>query len=162
MENDSKANKIVKPVPTIKANSEGEAVELFNKFISDKYEGAILRNIDGAYLADPNKTGSFMRSNDLVKMKKKFTDEFETVDFTDGKRGKDKGAVIWICQTSDGVKFHVTPKDITYEERYKIYDKCKKDFDNLYKNRMLTVEYEDLSKNGVPQRAKALVFRDYE
>jgi hypothetical protein len=159
---DNNDTKIVKPVKTIKVNNESEAVRQYKKFITEGYEGAILRNVNGIYLANANRTGAFMRSIDLVKMKKKFTDEFEVIDYTEGKRGKDKGAIIWVAQTADGIKFNVTPKDITYEKRYEIYKECKDNFDKLYKGRMLTIEYEDLSKTKVPQRAKALIFRDYE
>jgi DNA ligase-1 len=150
----------IKPVETLLVQDEKESVKVFNRFISEKYEGAILRNTKGLYLANKDKTGAFMRSNDLVKMKKKFTDEFTIVGFTEG-RGKDKGAIIWICKTKKNVEFNVTPKDMTYEERYKLYDLCKKDF-TPYLGKPLTVEYEDLSKLKVPQRAKALVIRDYE
>ena len=150
----------IKPVETLLVQDEKESVKVFNRFILEKYEGAILRNTHGLYLANKDKTGAFMRSNNLVKMKKKFTDEFEIIGFTEG-RGKDKGAIIWICKTKKNVEFNVTPKDMTYEERYKLYDVCKKDF-TPYLGKPLTVEYEDLSKLKVPQRAKALVIRDYE
>jgi ATP-dependent DNA ligase len=161
-ENDTAAQEVIKPVPTILVKSEEDAVSKYESFIAVGYEGAILRNIDGVYLASATKTGTFMRSNDLVKMKNKFSDEFEVVGYTEGKKGKGKGAVIWIAKTADGMTFKATPKDITDAERYKIFKQCKKDFEKLYLGRMLTIEYEDLSKKGVPQRAKALVFRDYE
>jgi DNA ligase-1 len=157
-----KAKKVIKDVPTEIVNTYEDAEKKYTKFVKMGYEGAILRNVHGPYLANAEKTGSFMRSKDLVKMKPKFTDEYKVVDFTDGKRGKDKGAIIWICETKDEEQFNVTPKDITYEERYKLFDICNKNFNKKYKNRMLTVEYEDLSKLGVPQRAKAVAFRDYE
>ena len=159
-DNNSSVLEYIKPVETLLVQDEKESVKVFNRFISEKYEGAILRNTKGLYLANKDKTGAFMRSNDLVKMKKKFTDEFTIVGFTEG-RGKDKGAIIWVCKTKKNVEFNVTPKDMTYEERYKLYDLCKKDF-TPYLGKPLTVEYEDLSKLKVPQRAKALVIRDYE
>jgi DNA ligase-1 len=159
-DNNNLALEYIKPVETLLVQDEKESEKIFNRFISEKYEGAILRNIDGPYLANKDKTGAFMRSKDLVKMKKKFTDEFEIVGFTEG-RGKDKSAIIWICKTKKGVEFNVAPKDMTYEERYKLYSECKKDFSS-YIGKPLTVEYEDLSKLKVPQRAKALVIRDYE
>jgi len=159
-DNNTLALEYIKPVETLLVQDEKESVKVFNRFISEKYEGAILRNAKGLYLANKDKTGAFMRSNDLVKMKKKFTDEFTIVGFTEG-RGKDKGAIIWVCKTKKNVEFNVAPKDMTYEERYKLYDLCKKDF-TPYLGKPLTVEYEDLSKLKVPQRAKALVIRDYE
>lgn len=161
MEDDEEARQYIKPVETIEVANMEEVQAQYEKFVEDNYEGAILRNSDGVYLANAEKTGSFMRSKDLVKLKKKFTDEYEVVDFKQGKKGKDVGAIIWIAQTKGKIKFNVTPKGITYEQRKKLYQECKKNF-SKYKNRMLTVEYEDLSKAGVPQRAKAVAFRDYE
>lgn len=153
---------IVKLTPTKKVSSLKAATKLYNKYITNDYEGVIFRNVDGEYLAHPTKTSSAMRSKNLVKMKQKFTDEYEVVGFTEGRRGKDKGAIIWICKTTDDKKFNVTPKDITYEKRYELFKKAQKAFDTKYKGRMITVEYEDLSKAGVPQRAKSMTFRDYE
>ena len=157
-----KALKTIRPVPTEIVESYKEATLKYKQFINMGYEGAILRNTKGAYLANADKTGSFLRSNDLVKMKPKFTDEFKVIDYTEGDKGRDKGAVIWVCETKTGEKFNVTPKDINYKKRYEIFNDCKKNFNKKYKNKMLTVEYEDLSINQVPQRAKALLFRDYE
>ena len=144
-------------VPNMKAvNSE------YRKFTKLGYEGVMLRNTDGVYLTDPNKTGAFLRSKNLVKLKQGFADEFKIIGFTDGSKGKDKGAIIWVCQTNRKIEFNVTPKDITYEQRKELYDDALENFENKYKNKMLTVEYEALSKIGVPLRAKAVVIRDYE
>lgn len=158
----SKDKSVLKSVPTYLIKNMDEANKFYKKFVKMGYEGAMLRNKNGLYLTDPHKTGTFLRSNDLVKMKPKFTDEYEVIGFTDGSKGKDKGAIIWICQTENKETFNVTPKDMDYTERYKLFEDAKKNFDKKYKNRMLTVEYEDLSKNGVPLRAKSLTFRDYE
>ena len=152
--------KIIKYVPTITVANINTANQEYKKFIDMGYEGAMLRNKSGKYLADPNKTGTFLRSNDLVKMKPTFTDEFECIGFTEGKNGKDKGAIIWICVTESGFNFNVTPKDINYEERYKLFKECKKYFEEKYIHRQMTIEYQDLSDNGVPLRAKSLGFRD--
>lgn len=154
--------KTIKYVPTYLVNSMKKASDKYREFTEMGYEGAMLRNVDGPYLSDPNKTGTFLRSNDLVKLKPKFTDEFKVVGYTDGAKGKDKGAIIWQCETEDGVVFNVTPKDITYTERYELFNDAENNFDKKYKNKMLTVEYEDISNTGVPLRAKALIFRDYE
>jgi len=153
---------VIRQVPTYLVNSYKEAQKKYVYFTKLGYEGAMLRNIDGPYLSDPDKTGAFLRSNDLVKMKPKFTDEFEIIGYTEGSKGKDKGAMIWVCKTTAGEEFNVTPKDMTYAERYALFEDAEESFDEKYLGRMLTVEYEDLSKLGVPLRAKALVIRDYE
>lgn len=156
-----KYHDILQPVETTLIE-EKEVEPMMKKYVAKGYEGIILRNVTGTYKAGATKL-STLRSNDLVKLKPKFTDEYEVVGFTDGKRGKDKNAIIWICKTKDkGKEFNVTPKDVTYQERYDLYQDCLKNFDKKYKHRMITIEYEDLSDDNIPQRAKALVFRDYE
>lgn len=152
----------IRIVPTTEVFDEKDAFSKFDYYVNQGYEGIMLRNKDGKYLASASKTGDILRSRDLVKLKSKSTDEFEVVGFDQGKRGKDIGAIIWKVKTKTGKVFNVTPKDMTYDERKKYYKECIDDFDNLYKGKMLTVEYEILSKDGVPQRGKSLVFRDYE
>lgn len=152
---------VVFQVATYTVDNEAEAKNKFNQFVSNNYEGAVIRNNLGIYKGHKS-SASGTRSNNLVKMKKKFSDEFEVINYTQGTRGKDKGAVIWVCTTDKDQQFNVTPKDMTYEQRYKTFQECEKDFDQKYSGRMMTVEYEDLSKTGVPLRAKAVVFRDYE
>jgi hypothetical protein len=86
------------------------------------------------------------------------------VDFDEGKKGKDKGAIIWILKTHDTDKqFNATPKNTTYEERYKLYKEAiaEKGFTNKFKGRMMTIEYEDLSKDEIPLRAKSIGFREH-
>jgi DNA ligase-1 len=159
---DTEDSLILKKVPSYLVKSIEAAEKKYDELIKMGYEGAMLRNVAGPYTADPVKTGTFLRSHDLVKMKPKFTDEFNVVGFTEGSRGKDKGAIIWVCETSDHTQFNVTPKDITYEDRYALYADAVDNFEEKYKDRMMTVEYQDLSKTGVPLRAKAVTFRDYE
>jgi ATP-dependent DNA ligase len=153
---------VIKIVPTYLVGSQKEVDSHFKKLTSQHYEGVILRNPKGEYLASDTKTGESLRSKDLVKLKKGFTDEFEVVGYTTGTRGKDVGAVIWIAVNDKGHQFKVTPKDSNYEERQKIYKECLNHFDKRYLGRFITVEYEDLSKNGIPLRAKSLTFRDYK
>jgi ATP-dependent DNA ligase len=148
------------------AKTEQDQEKIYKQYLKKKYEGTILRNYDSLYLTDSSKNSAKIRSKFVLKRKMRFTDEFELVDFTQGIKGKDIGAVIWILKTHDTNKtFNATPKDITYEERYKLYKKAvsnnKKGFNNNYKGRMMTVEYEDLSKDKVPLRAKSIWFREH-
>lgn len=159
---DNETAALVKAVPTTWAKDEAAVAAIYKQYIAAHFEGVILRNAAGPYKANATKTGSFMRSKDLVKMKNKSTDEFKIVGYTEGKKGKDVGAVIWIAETDKGRRFNVTPKDTTYAERYKLFKQCENNFDKLFAGRMMTLEYESLSDKGVPLRAKALIFRDYE
>jgi ATP-dependent DNA ligase len=155
----------IKRVATKKINSRAEIVAEYKKFIAAGYEGAMVRNADGPYLASAVKTGTNLRSDDLIKYKPVFSDEFECVDYTQGSRGKDRGAVIWQCKTKAGAVFNVTPK-LDYAERYRLYAECEEYFKNngkfKYAGWPLTVEYQDLSKAGVPLRAKSVEFRVHE
>lgn len=159
-----KKNMVIE-VPTKEFKDEKSAMKQYKIWLSKGYEGFMYRNSLGPYLAHPTKTGTFLRSRNLLKLKMRYSDEFELVGFTEGTKGRDKGAIIWICQTKDGKKtFHATPKNTTLKERYALFKKITQDdnFDEKYKGRMMTVEYEDLSKEGVPLRAKAVEIRDYE
>jgi hypothetical protein len=155
------AGDIIKAVPRWEVKNIKAAKKRFNILTAAKYEGIVMRNKDGVYTAGKDSTTG-TRSKDLVKMKQRFTEEFECIGYTQGKRGKDRGAVIWIIKTKDGEELNVTPKDMTYERRYELFQECEESFDEKYLGLMLTCEYEDLSKSGKPLRAKALTFRDYE
>lgn len=156
---------------------------LRDKFLAKGYEGAIARKDCAGYRYSYNN----YHSANLVKVKPKFDSEFEVVGYTEGKKGKDVGAVIWICKVdpenrkSADDKFNVVPKDMSYDERRRIF-RCLGEevenspeaiaegeparltrFDRDFKGRPLTVEYPERSlKTGKPVQAKALTFRTYE
>lgn len=154
---DNDAKKIVQLVPTELAKSRDVEDSLFAKNLKSGYEGSIIRDKDGIYAKGSIKS-STIRSKALLKRKPVFDEEFEVVGFTQGTKGKDVGALIWICSTKNDIEFNVVP-NMTYEERYALYKECLKKFDTKYKNRMLTVEFRGLSDDKVPQHAKAIGFR---
>lgn len=157
-------HKKIVTVPSVLVATENAQDKLYKKFLSQKYEGIILRNVDSMYLTHPSKNSSKIRSKYVLKRKKTYDAEFEVVNFSQGEKGRDKGAIIWICKTPDtNEEFNVTPKNITYEDRYKLFKLASKDdgFDKKYKGRMMTVEYEDLSDKKVPLRAKSIGFRGH-
>jgi ATP-dependent DNA ligase len=151
----------VEMVPVVVAHDEKEADREYERLRALKYEGAMYKAPGAPYLGSTTGTSTALRSHDVLKRKPEFTDEFETVGFKEGSRGKDRGAIIWTCRTKAGMLFDATPKNSSYEERSKLYTAAKASFEP-YLGRMITVEYQDLSKDGVPLRAKALGFRDYE
>jgi ATP-dependent DNA ligase len=155
-------NYMIVQTPTHKVKSEADQEKLYKSYLKKKYEGIILRNASSLYLSHPTKNSTAIRSKFVLKRKMTFDDEFEVVNFTQGVKGKDKGAIIWILKTHTTNKtFNATPKNTTYPERYKLYTEAKDNFDNKYKNRLMTVEYEDLSKDKIPLRAKSVGFRDH-
>ena len=154
----------IKKAKTIKVKTEKEQNKLYQEFLKKKYEGIILRNADSLYLTHPTKNSMAIRSKFVLKRKMTYSDEFEVVGFEEGTKGRDIGAILWICSTHKTNKlFSVTPKNITYEERYKLFKEAsiKKYFDEKFKGRMMTVEYEDLSKDQIPLRAKSIGFREH-
>lgn len=136
---------------------EREMTKVYKEFLKEGYEGIILRAANAPY--EPGIHGR--RSDFIYKHKPKLTMEFKIVGYTDG-RGKEKGAVIWICETRHGDKFNVRPK-WPYKEREEIFKKLENSTAfNKYKNKLMTVEYADLSIAGIPLQPRAIAIRDYE
>lgn len=147
-----KKTQVVELVPTERIDSFANVETLYKSYIKDGYEGIMIRNKNGLYLASNLKSNQ--RSVHLMKYKPTFTAEYEIVGFTQGT-AKDKGAIIWVCKTENGNEFNVVPKGITYEKRYELYTDCLTNFDKKYKGLQLTCEYQDVSTDNVPLRAKA-------
>lgn len=154
----------IKFVDTRSAANWDEIEEFYEECLNNKYEGAMIRRMDRLYHYGP------YRGNSLMKLKPFFDSEFKCVGFTQGEYGKDVGAIIWICETDQGKTFNVRPGNNTnYEKRYELFtqmsiieDNGKTYFDNNCKDKLLTVRYDDLSEDGIPLRARAIAFRDYE
>lgn len=155
----------IKLTPTEIVNNIKENNKKFKYYLNNNYEGIMIRSTNGIYSKSAIKKSTALRSKHLLKRKKVYDGEYEVIDFTEGKRGTSKGAVIWICITEKGKRFNVTPNE-TNEERYRIFKECKKNkgqgFIKKYKNRMMLVEYRSLTNAGKPSHAKAIAFRDYE
>ena len=148
---------------------------LAKQFLKEGYEGAIARKDSAGYRYGY----SNYHSANLLKIKPKQDSEFPVVDFTQGTRGKDVGAVIWICEVPDpkdprDKTFHVVPKDMEYKTRYALFKRLSQlvqgpsgemvtRFERDVKGLPLTVEYaESSAKTGKPLQAKAKAFRTYE
>lgn len=153
-----------------------EVKALADQFVREGYEGAIARRDCAGYRYSHHG----YHSTNLLKVKPLYSAEFKVVGYTEGKRGKDKGALVWICEVdpehsrdAGDRTFRVVPKNMTYDERYRIYQclaqeverdgapatRFERDFEGL----PLTVEFPGRSKKtGKPLQAKALAFRTYE
>ena len=134
---ENKEDNPLKLVETVIVNNPIEFKEKFSEFVERGYEGIMLRNIYGLYTPG-------YRSNDLQKYKEFFEDEYPIVDFLEGE-GRDKGAVIWVCETNDKTRFKVRPKG-SMELRREWFKNGKK-----YIGKNLTVIYQELSEYGVPR-----------
>ena len=165
--------KYVKRVTNYKVNKLSDIYKYRDEFLAEGYEGAIVRKDWAGYTYGNNN----YHSSNLVKVKPIYDAEFKVVGFTQGTKGKDVGALIWICEVdtehmiNPGDKtFHVVPKDMTYEERYKIFEllnlksgPADNNFDKYVNGKYLTVEFPERSKKtGKPSQAKALNFRNLD
>jgi ATP-dependent DNA ligase len=133
-------------VETIEAKTDAEFRAEFSRFIEEGYEGIMLRNKGGMYRCN-------YRSHDLQKYKEFEEDEFRIIGFTQGD-GRDKGTVIWICETEEGKDFTVRPRG-TMESRRKLFQTGEK-----YVGKMLTVIYQELTEEGKPRFPVAKDVRD--
>ena len=141
--------KYIKQVKTEECQNEEQIMNYLDKFTNEGFEGIIIRNKKGKYAENA-------RSNNLQKLKKFIDEEFEIIDYTTPKTGKEVGCVVWICKTKEGKKFNVRPSG-NYDERKKQYNEGKK-----YIGKMLTVKYQELTNDKVPRFPVGLAIRDYE
>jgi hypothetical protein len=156
------------------AHSLEELEAMARRFVHEGYEGAIARKDWAGYRF----SYSNYHSSNLVKVKPRHDDEFPVVGFTQGTRGKDKGAVIWECEVPKPVDpndrtFTVVP-NMPLEDRKRLFECLSQTvtdshgrrvsrFERDIKGLPLTVKYSELSaKTGKPLQPKALVFRTYE
>jgi DNA ligase-1 len=124
----------IRLVETIEAKTLAEFKAEFSRFIEEGYEGIMLRNKTGMYRCN-------YRSHDLQKYKEFQEDEFRIIGFMQGD-GRDKGTVIWVCETKEGKEFKVRPRG-TIENRSKLFKTGEK-----YVGKMLTVIYQELTEEG--------------
>ena len=165
--------KYVKRVINYKVNKLSDIYKYRDEFLAEGYEGAIVRKDWAGYTYGNNN----YHSSNLVKVKPIYDAEFKVVGFTQGTKGKDVGALIWICEVDpehvidpDDKTFNVVPKDMTYEERYRIFEllnlksgPADNNFDKYVNGKYLTVEFPERSKKtGKPSQAKALNFRNLD
>lgn len=141
------SDSVIHIVDTYPVSSDLEVQKLYKEFREQKYEGAIVR-LDAPYVPSYN---SYHCEN-LLKIKPLFDAEFTLVGYELGIKGKAAGAIIMICETDEGNQFNVNPA-MGIEERIKLGKFFKQSFAK-YEGRKLIVEYEDISKKGIPLRAR--------
>lgn len=157
-------------VENIKVNNMIELNDLTELFIKEGFEGSVARKDSKEYKYSFNN----YHSSNVIKIKPIYSNEFRIVDFTEGKKGKDVGKIIWICELdnpidSNDAKFTVVP-NLTLQNREMLFkclsekvNKLQTRFERDVKGLPLTVEYSEISKKtGKPLQAKAIAFRTYE
>jgi ATP-dependent DNA ligase len=135
----------IKLVPTFLCNDKKDIESYHSQFISEGYEGSMIRNYEGMYLQK-------YRSYNLLKYKNFDDDEFEIVDYTCEKDvlGKNDNVVVWICKTKEDKTFNVPSKG-TRQERNELYHQGDE-----YIGKMLSVQYFGLTGDGIPRFPKTL------
>jgi DNA ligase-1 len=132
-------------VETERVSDEDEALEFFDEYTSRGYEGSMLRNADSLY---ENK-----RSYGLQKVKEFLDSEYKITEVTEG-RGKMAGKAIFVCETADGKPFRVKMKGTLDSLRQYVDDPT------LALGRLLTVQYQNLTADGVPRFPIGLRLRE--
>jgi len=135
-------------VENVRVSTESEIHAAQARFVEEGYEGAMVRNLTGAYAIGK-------RSANLQKVKTFLDGEYPIIGFTDGTGGE-TGCVIWECQTPDGQTFRVRPRG-TQEDR-KVLFRNGSD----YIGQQLTVRYQELTDDGVPRFPVGIAIRNYE
>ena len=139
----------IKLVQTEKCDR-GSLKDKHSYFMSKGYEGTMIRNPQGPYSMSE-------RSFHLLKMKDFQTEEYRIVDAIEAT-GRDVETVIWVCALPDGRTFHVRPKG-TREQRRDWFMAKHRWTQGDY---MLTVQFQNLTENGIPRFPVGLAIRDYE
>ena len=135
-------------VENVRVDNEDEIHAAQARFVEEGYEGAMVRNLTGAYAIGK-------RSANLQKVKTFLDGEYPIVGFTQGTGGE-TGCVIWECSTSDGQTFRVRPRG-TQEDRKVLFENGSD-----YVGQQLTVRYQELTDDGVPRFPVGIAIRDYE
>jgi ATP-dependent DNA ligase len=135
-------------VENVRVDNEEEIHAAQARFVEEGYEGAMVRNLTGAYAIGK-------RSANLQKVKTFLDGEYPIVGFTQGTGGE-TGCVIWECSTSDGQTFRVRPRG-TQENRKVLFENGSD-----YVGQQLTVRYQELTDDGVPRFPVGIAIRDYE
>jgi DNA ligase-1 len=135
-------------VCTLECKSIDDVDKLHNDFISQGYEGLMLRNADSVYKPQ-------YRSKDLQKLKNFCDSEYKIVGSHEGK-GDDIGTIIFECTTESESVFSVRPRG-TLERRRKMWETR-----DSFIGKMLTVRYQNLTEYNVPRFPVGIVVRDYD
>lgn len=122
--------------PTFVVFNQKALDDYYDQFIEEGYEGAMIRNYNAGY--------EFKRSKNLLKRKDFITEEFEILDFIEGKgtRSGTVGAVT--CKLTDNTTFKPNIKG-THKYLKELWDNRE-----AYVGTQATVQYTKRSAYGVP------------
>lgn len=135
----------VRVVPTRELASVGEVRPALDAYVAEGHEGIILRNRDAMYES--------ARSWGLQKLKLFREEEFVITGFKEGS-GREEGMVVWECETRDKKKFSVRPEG-DHASRKRALGEAEGCV-----GRMLTVVFQEYTREGVPRFPVSKAVRD--
>ena len=116
----------------------------YNFCMTQSLEGTVIKNFKALYQHN-------VRSSDMFKYKKTQDAEYQIVDCETDKNGHP----VFHCLTEEGKLFKVKPKGTDAERKAIIAN-----FESQYLNNWYKIEYEVLSKDGIPLKPIGLGLRD--
>ena len=125
-------------------NSHEDIETHYNIAIEKGYEGTVIKNFKALYQHN-------VRSSDMFKYKKTQDAEYQIVDCETDKNGHP----VFHCLTEEGKLFKVKPKGTDAERKAIIAN-----FESQYLNKWYKIEYEVLSKDGLPLKPVGIGLRD--
>jgi len=130
---------------TYHVNSLSELYAYERTLVSRGYEGLIIRNANGKYEFG-------YESENLLKFKSFIDDEFEVVNYSI-MTGIVSGCVKWLCRAKNEKTFTCSMKGSMLESRQYGLNGAQ------YIGKLLTVKYQGLNSNGIPNFPTGLYFR---
>ena len=158
-------------VPTSEILDNKKLDKYRDDYINEGYEGLMLRNIKSFYKIQK-------RSKDLQKYKKMHENEYVIVGAMEAS-GNDSGTAVWVCdkrlnydkvrkEMKEGeyrVLFELKKGNNAFKIRPQGDREVRREFfknKNNYIGKLLTVQYQELSKDDIPRFPSGKAFRDYE
>jgi len=142
-----KPNVPVKFVRTFKLINDTHVQAKTDQFITDGYEGIILRKISAPYQFGK-------RTINMLKLKRLIDEEFQIIGIAPQDNDPELG--LYVCTTTNGMEFKVTP---TEDEDYKLLMMMTP---HLFLNKMLTCSFYEYTDSGIPFHIVHNIVRDYE
>lgn len=119
--------------------------KLHDKYVSEGFEGCVIRNPDKPY--KPNG-----RTNDMIKFKNYKAEDFKVVGYELGLRGSED--MTFICELNDRRTFKAMPCGTRKDKKEYVQN-----FEEKYKGHLLECTYFNLSDDGIPTQPKGRIFR---
>ena len=138
-------------VPAYVVNKEEEIEGYHQRFVEEGFEGVIIRNAQSPYkLKD--------RSNDLLKYKHFFDEEFEIVGANAPSNGKEEGCIIWELKVPNSdLRFTCRPR-APYDARQSDWIEYCQDPSQMI-GQKYTVRFQEKYENGVPRFPTGVAIR---